>query len=133
MAVYAKNGGRGPRPRRHQVFSWLLVDPVELCGLPGDDLFLGEPESDLLLRALHSVRAVADIAANVDGVVAADRAGSGGERVRGAEDRCALSVSQRSTGVGGDGRRTSAGLAGVAAFPDHGDDRTAQHVYNVIS
>ena len=76
---------------------------------------------------------MADIATDVDGVVAADGAGSGGKRVRGAEDRCRLSVSETPTYGMEDGGHTSAGLAGIAAFPDHGDDRTAQHVCNVIS
>lgn len=43
----------------------LLVDPVVLSGLPALDLTLLEPQSNLLLGRLDSVRAVADIAADV--------------------------------------------------------------------
>lgn len=43
----------------------LLVDPVELAVLVGDNLLLLEPEGNLLLGALDAVGAVADIAANI--------------------------------------------------------------------
>jgi hypothetical protein len=50
---------------------WLLVDPVVLSTLPGDDIVALEPQSDLLLGALDTVGAVADVAANIDCIVAA--------------------------------------------------------------
>ena len=39
----------------------LLVHPVLLGGLPAAELLGLEPESDLLVGRLHSVRAVADV------------------------------------------------------------------------
>lgn len=64
----------------------LLVDPVELGGLPGDDLTLLEPESNLLLGVLDGVGAVADVAADIDGVVTTDGTGGRGKGVGGTED-----------------------------------------------
>lgn len=64
----------------------LLVDPVELGALPGDELLLLEPESNLLLGVLDAVGAVADVAADIDGEVATDGARGGGEGVGGTED-----------------------------------------------
>jgi hypothetical protein len=92
----------------------LLVDPVVLGRLPALDLALLEPESDLLLSVLDRVGAVAHVAADVEGEVAADGAGGGRERVGGAEDG-------------------AAGLDGVAAFPDHGADGAGAHVYGVLA
>lgn len=54
--------GRDPKTSKHL---WLLVDPVELGGLPALDLLLLEPEVDLLLGVLDAVGAVADVAADV--------------------------------------------------------------------
>lgn len=73
---------------RNQASSLVLVDPVELGRLPADELALLEPESNLLLGVLDAVGAVADVAADVDGEVATDGAGGGGEGVGGAEDGC---------------------------------------------
>ena len=42
-----------------------LIDPVMLSALPALDLLLVEPESDLLLRGLNCIGAVANVAANV--------------------------------------------------------------------
>jgi hypothetical protein len=64
----------------------LLVDPVELGRLVRLNLLRLEPECNLLLRALHTVRAVADVAANIDGVVTTDGTRGRGKRVGGAED-----------------------------------------------
>lgn len=64
----------------------LLVDPVELGGLPGDDLTLLEPESNLLLGVLDGVGTVADVAADVDGEVTTDGTGRRGKGVGGTED-----------------------------------------------
>ncbi len=44
----------------------LLVDPGSLVGLPADQLLRLEPERNLLLGRLHSVRAVADVATNLN-------------------------------------------------------------------
>lgn len=66
----------------------VLVDPVELGRLPADELTLLEPEGNLLLGVLDAVGAVADVAADVDGEVATDGAGGGGEGVGGTEDGC---------------------------------------------
>jgi len=65
---------------------WLLVDPVELSRLPALDLLRLEPQSNFFLCALNAVRAVADIAADVDGIVTTDSAGGRGKRVGGTED-----------------------------------------------
>lgn len=64
----------------------LLIDPVKLSSLVADDITLLEPESNLLLGVLDRVRAVADIAADIDGVVTTDGTGSGGQRVGGTKD-----------------------------------------------
>ena len=87
----------------------LLVNPVVLSGLPALDLAVLEPESNLLLAVLNGVGAVADVAANVEGVVATDGAGGGGEGVGGTEDG-------------------AAGLDDVTALPDHGADGAGAHV-----
>jgi hypothetical protein len=87
----------------------LLVDPVVLSRLPGLNLTLLEPESNLLLAVLNGVGAVAHVAANVEGEVATDGAGGGGEGVGGTEDG-------------------AAGLDGVTALPDHGADGAGAHV-----
>lgn len=66
----------------------LLVDPVERVRLVLLNLALLEPQSDLLLGVLNAVGAVADVAADVDGVVATDGARGRGEGVGGAEEDC---------------------------------------------
>lgn len=73
----------------------LLVDPVELGGLVGDDIAILEPEGNLLLGVLDGVRAVADVAADVDGVVATDGAGGGGKGVGGTEKDCEMCIGMR--------------------------------------
>ena len=57
-----------------------------LGALPALDLTLLEPEGNLLLAVLDGVGAVADVAADVKGVVTTDGAGGGGSGVGGAED-----------------------------------------------
>lgn len=89
----------------------LLEDPVGLAVLPLEDLGGGEPEVDLLLSVLDAVGAVADVAANVEGEVTTDGAGSGGQGVGGTQDG-------------------AASLDSVLALPDHGADGTAQHVWH---
>lgn len=77
--------------------------------LVGDDIALLEPQSNLLLGVLDAVGAVADVAASDNGKVAADGAGLRGQGVGGTE-------------------QDTAGLDGVKALPDHGDNGAAQHV-----
>ncbi|KAI6762794.1 hypothetical protein HG530_008774 [Fusarium avenaceum] len=93
---------------------FLLVNPVELGGLPGDNLTLLEPESNLLLSVLDGVGTVADVAADVDGEVATDGAGGRGKGVGGTEDGWIS-------------------LDGVTALPDHGADGARVHVLNETS
>ncbi len=64
----------------------LLVDPVELSGLPVDEVLLLEPEGNLLLGVLDGVGSVADVATDIDGEVATDGARGRGKRVGGTED-----------------------------------------------
>jgi hypothetical protein len=64
----------------------LLVDPVELGRLPADEVLLLEPEGNLLLGVLDGVGAVADVAADIDGVVTTDGARGRGKGVGGTED-----------------------------------------------
>lgn len=47
----------------------LLIDPVVLSQLVFKHFVLTKPQSDLFLRTLDSVGAVADVAANVNGVI----------------------------------------------------------------
>jgi len=90
----------------------LLVNPTLLGAGPANNLVLaGEPQSNFLLGTLNSVTSVAHVAADIDGVVEAN--GSWG----------------RGTGVGGT-EDSTASLDDVAAFPDHGDDRSRRHVAN---
>lgn len=63
-----------------------LVDPVVLGSLVGNGLTLPEPESNLLLGVLDGVGTVADVAADIDGVVATDGARGRGKGVGGTED-----------------------------------------------
>lgn len=66
----------------------LLVDPVELAGFVGLKLLWLEPQSDLLLGRLNSVGAVANVSADIDGIVTTDGTWGGGKRVGGTEDGC---------------------------------------------
>ena len=50
---------------RKQEGQELLVDPVLLGGLPTAELLGLEPESDLLVGRLNSVRAVADVTSDL--------------------------------------------------------------------
>ncbi len=88
----------------------LLVHPVVLSALPALNLILAKPEGNLLLSVLDAVGAVAHVAADIEGVVAADRSWGRGQWVGGTEDG-------------------AAGLDGITAFPDHGADRAGSHVY----
>lgn len=64
----------------------LFVDPVEGSSLVADNLAILEPESDLLLGVLDGVGTVADVAADIDGVVTTDGARSRGKGVGGTEN-----------------------------------------------
>ena len=88
---------------------WFLVDPVKLSRLPALDLLLAEPQSNLLLGALNAVGAVANVAADIDGKIAANGTRSGFQRF----------------GCTQDG---TASLDDVTTFPDHCADRTRGHI-----
>ena len=64
----------------------LLVDPLVQRRLVLLDLVGGEPESNLLLCVFNAVRAVADVASDIDGVVATDGTRGRGKRVGGTEE-----------------------------------------------
>lgn len=87
----------------------LLVDPVELSLLPGVELLRLEPKGDLLLGGVDGVRAVADVAADIDGKITTDGARGGGERVGSTEE-------------------LAADLDDLLALPDHGADGARAHV-----
>ena len=91
-----------------------LIDPVVLSRLPALNLLLTEPEGDLLLRRVDSIGAMADIASDIDGEVAANGAWRRGERVGGTEE-------------------SAASLDDVFAFPDHGTHWAAAHVYTQLA
>jgi hypothetical protein len=63
-----------------------FVDPFLLVLLIRHDLLLLEPQVNLLFRALDAVRAVADVATHIDGIVTTDGPGSRCERVGGSEN-----------------------------------------------
>lgn len=86
-----------------------LVDPVVLGALPGDDLALLEPESNLFLGVLNGIRTVAYVPSNINSEVAAD---------------CAW---LRGKGVGGTEESTS-GLHSITTFPNHSADGSATHI-----
>lgn len=65
---------------------WLLIDPVELSRFVASDLFGLEPQGNLLLSVLDAVGAVADVAADIDGIVTTDSTRSRGKRVGGTKD-----------------------------------------------
>merc|ERR1712000_220233 len=110
---------------RSRMHLCLLIDPIELSRLVRLNLLRLEPEGDLLLRALNTVRAVADVAADIDGIVTTDGTRGGGKRVGSAEDACGMvSYGMLRLKIA----LTAAGLASIAALPDHGDNGTAEHV-----
>jgi len=69
---------------------WLLIDPVELGRLPALNLFWLEPQSNLLLGTLDTIRAVANVATDIDGIITTNRTRGGLERVGCTEDGCAV-------------------------------------------
>jgi hypothetical protein len=66
----------------------LLVDPALLVLLIRHNLLLLEPQVNLLFRALNAVRAVTDVATDIDGIVTADGTRGRCKRVGGPEDHC---------------------------------------------
>lgn len=87
----------------------LLVDPSIVGKLVGLNFLLLEPQADLLLGGLDRVGTMADISANINGVVTTDGAWSRLKRVGGTEDGTTL-------------------LDNVLTLPDSSDDRTRGHV-----
>ncbi len=88
----------------------LFVDPSSLGTGPADKLILvWEPKSNLLFGALDAVRAVAHVAANVNGVVEANGAWGGSEWVGSTKDE-------------------TASLDNLTALPDHGANWARSHV-----
>ena len=81
----------------------LFVDPAASGRGPVDNLVGLEPESDLALGALHRVRAVDDVTASLNAEVTTNAARLAVLRV-------------------GLAQEDTAGLHGVQASPDHGDD-----------
>jgi hypothetical protein len=63
-----------------------LVDPGLLALLIRMDLLWLEPQSDLLLSALDTIGAMADVATNIDGIVTADGTRGRCKRVGCSED-----------------------------------------------
>lgn len=74
--------------------------------LPRHEVTFIKPEGNLLLGIFDGIRTVADIATNINSIVAADGAGGRGKGISGTED-------------------SSASLDGIASLPDHGADGTA--------
>lgn len=87
----------------------LLVDPIELGTLVLLNFLRLEPQSNFLLGRLNTIGAVADVSANIDGIVTSDGARGGSERIGSTENG-------------------STGLAGVSSFPDHGEDGAREHI-----
>jgi hypothetical protein len=134
--LYLSENVAGVQMTNMSRISSLLVDPGSAVAGVGENLLRLEPQGNLLLGVLDAVGAVADVAADlggnrlvsrefeipnlkrfkqerpityVNGEVATDGAGGGGQ------------------GVGGTQEGT-ASLDGVTALPNHGADRAAQHV-----
>jgi len=78
---------------------------------PGEDLFLREPESDLVVGRLNGIRSVDHVTANIDAVVSSDGSGARVSRSGGSEHNTASSDS-------------------VVSFPNHGADGSRDHVVN---
>lgn len=71
---------------------------------------------------------MADVAADIDGVVATDGARGRGKRVGGTEDGCVNGLAKMSQGKKSR-QHTAAGLDSITALPDHGADGARVHVY----
>ena len=71
--------------------------------VPGDDLLVLEPETDLVVGGLDGVGTVDDVSTNIDAEITADGAWGGVEGLGGAE-------------------HLAAGEDSVVTFPDHGAD-----------
>jgi hypothetical protein len=70
------------------LYSLLLVDPIVLGRSPLQNLAFLEPEGNLLLGILNTVRAMTNIPAHINTVVATDGTWLGGKRVGGTEESC---------------------------------------------
>lgn len=90
-------------------FRSLFVNPIDGSGLPVDKFFLIEPQGNFLVSGFNSIRAVDDVAANLDAVVTTDGAGHG------------------IGGVGG-AQHLTAGLDNIQALPHHGNHWAGAHV-----
>lgn len=110
-----------------------------LSRLPRDELLLLKPQSNLLLGVLDAVGAVAYIAANGQGIVAANGARSGSQRVGGAKDGWIVVMLAwwrgEKEGKGGATKvgPTAASLDGISTLPNHGGNRAAVHVCGNVS
>jgi hypothetical protein len=80
-----------------------LVDPGVGVVVPGAELLILEPESDLLVGGLNGIRSVDDVSSDVNAEVSSD-----GTWLR--------------VGWLGGTEHLSSGLDGVVTFPDHSDD-----------
>lgn len=87
----------------------LLVDPSDVGNVVVVELFLLEPETDFLLGGLNRVRAVGDVATDINGKVTTDGTRSRLERVGGTEDGTAL-------------------LDDILALPNGGENGAGHHV-----
>merc|ERR1719250_266957 len=87
----------------------LFVDPVLLSRLPGHKFLRLEPECNLVVGRLNSIRSVTDVASNLDCKVSPDSSWLGVSRV------CFT-------------KHHTTSLHCVEPLPDHGDHGAAGHV-----
>lgn len=88
----------------------LLVDPLETSVVVVvGNLLLSEPEGDLSLGGLVRVRAVDEVAADIDGEITTDGSGGGISGVGGSDELATVDN-------------------GVLTFPDHSDDGARREV-----
>jgi hypothetical protein len=91
------------------MFECLLVDPSVVGKLVGLNFLLLEPQANLLLGSFDRVGTVADVSADVNGVITTNGAWGRLKRVGGTKDGTTL-------------------LNNVLTLPDGSDDRTGSHV-----
>jgi len=87
----------------------LFVNPITGSWGPGDELLLIEPQCNLLFGRFNSIRAVDDVAANLDAEITTDGAGQGVSWV-------------------GSTQHLTAGLDHIKTLPHHGNHWTGVHV-----
>lgn len=87
----------------------LFVNPILVSWGPGDQLLLVEPQSNLLFGRFNSIRAVDDVAANLDAEITTNGAGQGVSWV-------------------GSAQHLTAGLDHIKTLPHHGNHWTGVHV-----